>query len=284
MKLLVSRSIHSATKFIQHLCIVYLLFLISQHFILQAISEILVVKCEDLDINDGENKECQGENDLFNEFNDNTFDDGAADNNNSDSTSNSNSDSDQDAKDSDFRLSDYDSMSRKYSKSATEELRRERERVKRKYMKKADKEKMLQDIKPDNTKITDPNAPKKRRKYKQRPKKEKVLLECDYCHYKVYHKCHLARHMLIHLNQKSFICHECGKGFNMFLNLNQHLKRHAGYKPHVCEVCKASFIDKSRLTLHMRTHTGERPYGCTMCEKRFADRYYLKIHIRSHVS
>lgn len=95
---------------------------------------------------------------------------------------------------------------------------------------------------------------------------------------------HLARHMLIHLNQKSLICHQCGKGFNIFSNLNAHLRRHAGYKPHVCEVCKASFIDRTRLRLHMRTHTGERPFGCTICDKRFSDRYYMKIHMRLHVS
>lgn len=68
---------------------------------------------------------------------------------------------------------------------------------------------------------------------------------------------HLRRHMLIHLNEKSFICHICGKGFNLFINLNAHLRRHAGYKPHECDVCKATFIDKTRLRLHMRTHTGE---------------------------
>lgn len=75
----------------------------------------------------------------------------------------------------------------------------------------------------------------------------------------------------------------CGKGFNLFINLNAHLRRHIGYKPHSCDVCKASFMDRTRLRLHMRTHTGERPFECTVCDKKFADRYYLKVHTRLHV-
>lgn len=237
---------------------------------LQAISEFLMVKCEDIA---DENEELQGENDFFNEFNDHTFDDGAAGDNNS-SSSSSDSGNDNIGKDRDFNISDYESNFKKNAK-----------RVKRKYVKKADKEKLAQAVKAETADApADPNLPKKKRNYKQRARKEKEIFECDICHYKVNHKCHLIRHMMIHMNNKSFLCNVCGKGFNLFLNLNAHLRRHSGYKPHVCEVCKASFIDKTRLKLHTRTHTGERPYGCTMCDKRFADRYYMKIHMRLHVS
>lgn len=140
---------------------------------------------------------------------------------------------------------------------------------------------------------TDPNMPKKKRPYKKRATKEKRTFECEICHYKCEHECkihtkgnaifcckcvwmhstihntlfagHLRRHKLIHLNEKSFICDQCGKGFNLFINLNAHIRRHIGFKPHICDICKASFLDKTRLKMHMRTHTGERPFGnlCT---------------------
>lgn len=35
----------------------------------------------------------------------------------------------------------------------------------------------------------DPNAPKKKRKYKKRAVKEKQMFECETCHYKCYHEC-----------------------------------------------------------------------------------------------
>lgn len=143
-------------------------------------------------------------------------------------------------------------------KKSKEALKKQREapKVKRKYVKKKDRLLMLEMAKlekAESTEPIDPNAPKKRRKYKQRAIKVKEIVECDYCHWKTPHKCmyffnqmiriiftkfhhlsgHLARHMMIHLNEKSFICHECGKGFNLSVNLNAHLRRHAGYKPHV---------------------------------------------------
>lgn len=101
----------------------------------------------------------------------------------------------------------------------------------------------------DNEKLS-PNSPQPKRKYKKRAIKEKEMFECEICHYKCSHQCmyeeiplrmlyiqmkfllftgHLRRHKLIHDNEKSFVCHVCGKAFNLFINLNAHIKRHIGF-------------------------------------------------------
>lgn len=119
---------------------------------MQAISEILLIKCEDDD-------ECQGGGDFLNDSNDNAFDDGA-DNNNGDSSSSSSHDDD--SKDKDFHLSDYE--------------KKPVIRVKRKYVKKADRDACVKTEKSDEiqqiekTKATDtadPNALKKKAKLQE---------------------------------------------------------------------------------------------------------------------
>lgn len=95
---------------------------------------------------------------------------------------------------------------------------------------------------------------------------------------------HLRRHKRIHLNEKSFVCHICGKGFNICNYLTIHMKRHTGEKPYNCEVCHKNFINSSKLKRHFRMHTGERPYSCNVCNKSFAQREYLNTHMRIHVS
>lgn len=52
---------------------------------------------------------------------------------------------------------------------------------------KIESKKEPQDV--DNVTEVDPNAPKKKRKYKQRAIKEKQTFECEVCGYKVKHQC-----------------------------------------------------------------------------------------------
>lgn len=136
-------------------------------------------------------------------------------------------------------------------------------------------------------------------------KRREKVFECDICHYKCEHECkkslvqfiydyrmndyfcfilgHLRRHMYIHVNEKAYVCHVCGKGFNIFNYLTIHMKRHTNDRPFECEVCSKQFFNKTKLKRHFRVHTGEKPYNCSVCNKNFAQREYLTTHMRTHV-
>ena len=53
---------------------------------------------------------------------------------------------------------------------------------------------------------------------------------------------------------RSHTCHECGKGFKSWLELEKHSKTHNGERPFRCEVCQKGFIQKIHLQTHMLRH------------------------------
>ena len=47
----------------------------------------------------------------------------------------------------------------------------------------------------------------------------------------------LKKHLLIHTEEKSYQCPQCGKTFATESYLNSHMTRHTGVRPHSCELC-----------------------------------------------
>lgn len=48
-------------------------------------------------------------------------------------------------------------------------------------------------------------------------------------------------YLLLHRNERPFVCHLCGHAFSQKNNLNMHLRIHSGEKPYQCHLCGKTF-------------------------------------------
>lgn len=69
-------------------------------------------------------------------------------------------------------------------------------------------------------------------------------------------------------NTVTYDCQYCGKKFRRPYLKVLHERVHSGERPYVCQICGKSFRVCYSLTLHLRTHTDIRPFVCMQCDKR----------------
>ena len=140
---------------------------------------------------------------------------------------------------------------------------------------------------------------------------------CDQCEKVLPSTAKLARHKVIHVTDKKFVCDICEKCYRTEQNLRSHKYTvHAAEKKHKCSYCGKAFARKDKLTRHeyihtpnrpnfvcpFRAHTGctrtfyredklkrhlfthskEKPYKCERCGRGFARRDNLRDHMRTH--
>lgn len=93
------------------------------------------------------------------------------------------------------------------------------------------------------------------------------LYTCEVCNRQLTLKDSLAKHLIVHSNEKPFVCVICNNEFSRKDALRKHIKRHPNEKPFSFEICSKEFAMKDTLGKHMRVHTKEKPYRCEICNK-----------------
>lgn len=104
-------------------------------------------------------------------------------------------------------------------------------------------------------------------------KARKNRYTCSQCGEGFRNHCDLRRHESVHSEARPFHCDQCEKRYKTKGCLKQHQKVHQANRieerTYVCLHCGRGFRKTEILKSHERTHTGERPYVCSICGKGF---------------
>jgi uncharacterized Zn-finger protein len=107
----------------------------------------------------------------------------------------------------------------------------------------------------------------------------KKNFSCAFCDHSTNFKANLTRHIRLHLNERRFVCEQCGAAFYVLSALKDHcLYIHSDLREHECDKCHKKFKRSSELKRHLRTHSDARPHACNCCERSFKRSWHLKRH------
>lgn len=107
---------------------------------------------------------------------------------------------------------------------------------------------------------------------------DKYICPVDDCKRKFFWKPTLKRHMLVHSNEKQFLCYICGKEYSAADSFWYHVKRHEGKRPYLCTYCGKSYKQGIHLKYHMHSHTQKRPFKCSKCNRAYLGPTQLRRH------
>lgn len=124
----------------------------------------------------------------------------------------------------------------------------------------------------------------------------KEIVFCDLCGKSFTQKCHLVRHMNIHMkshiNKRPYVCNECGLRCSRADSLKRHKTLHISAekiplseaipRPHMCDVCGKGFRNRHDLQRHSVIHVNPKAYLCDQCGKTFTQLGDMKRHATAH--
>lgn len=78
-------------------------------------------------------------------------------------------------------------------------------------------------------------------------------------------------------------CHDCGKKFTNKSALAKHRLIHSNERKYACHLCDKSFKRQDHLNGHLLTHQDKKPFECKApgCDKSYCDSRSLKRHVES---
>ena len=76
---------------------------------------------------------------------------------------------------------------------------------------------------------------------------------------------------------RTFLCHQCEKGFFSAFDLKQHILTHSDVKRYTCPACGKQLKNDSCYRRHMVCVHGQK-YSCELCSKDYSALMGLNIH------
>ncbi|CAL8148681.1 unnamed protein product [Orchesella dallaii] len=110
---------------------------------------------------------------------------------------------------------------------------------------------------------------------------------CQECSFSFRNNSDLNIHIrIVHRKERRYPCNICDASFGDSYTLGFRILSHLNEKPYLCSECGKRFSSKQGRDFHLRSHnTNRQKYNCTQCSKVFLNAVNLKRHtLRQHAS
>ena len=104
--------------------------------------------------------------------------------------------------------------------------------------------------------------------------------QCPTCPKRFISERTLKAHTKTH-EDKTLLCHLCGRLERSTSHFNRHLHAHANDRRFICELCGDGFKANQHLRVHLKAHAStRRPLKCTFCTRGFMGVDALRSHLK----
>ncbi|XP_035713417.1 gastrula zinc finger protein XlCGF57.1-like [Folsomia candida] len=107
--------------------------------------------------------------------------------------------------------------------------------------------------------------------------------ECSFCLKKFPNNGTYRADVVTHMEEKRFLCDQCGAQFVRNSALKLHKLRHtSNSKPFSCDECDHTFTREPNLVIHKETvHRERKDISCSQCDKMFSTKSRMVTHVSS---